>query len=79
MVEISLSGRAARNHPEIPGIYRQDSREGKEWSIVYDCRAVLAVLPSNSGHIHPDENFQSIEVNNFSRSDYPLLPPHPLR
>ena len=27
-----------------------------------DCRAVLAVLPSNSGHIHPDENFQSIEV-----------------
>ena len=45
-----------------PQRYRLDSRAGREWSMCDDCRAVLAVLPSNSGHIHPDENFQSIEV-----------------
>ena len=36
---------------------------------------MLALSPANSGYIHPDEHFQSVEVTRLSFSPHPPLLP----
>ena len=43
----------------------QDQHGTQVWDIYWLfvlLRIVLAVIPTNSGYIHPDEHFQSVEV-----------------